>query len=658
MRIFFIFLATIAYGAAMAQWNWVPLSPSHPEINLSSVVWADGEWVALGPEGKLLTSWNSADWTYQSSGMSYSPDQLVAADHWIAALGDAGAVYTSTDHRSWTYRNIGVTSAFTAGAWNGSRMMLIGANGNLASSSDGITWAKTKLATEKNLTCVAWAGDRWVVTASGGLGYVSTDGTSWTAAFSDQYDSPSFLIWNGRYLVMAEFGVLVSSVDGQTWNRDNSYDFSSLISRPVWAGTHFITMQSNGYGAQNFARSSDGVVWETFPGPGLRFSNFAWAGGVLVTVGASGQIYTSLDEKTWTERERFPTKIPLSSLAASDRVMVAVGDKGGLITSPDGRSWTERNSQTNNGFVKVIWTGDKFYAVDGYGVIVTSVDGTEWKDESPSNRVPIADLIWTGERFLAPTATGMRTSFDGKNWVDQDTGFSNYKLTAVAWNGQRYFAGGDQYFTSLDAVHWERILGRDDPYPRMRSMACNADLCIAVGRGEAGSFAIRKEGDRFAVHSSGARSCSSVLWTGKRFLAVCDGVLRSTTDGVDWDAYPIINMSAVARYHDSLFVVGLHGYMYATADSEQQVAVSPRIHSPLPSIRILPGSVRLELGSVPSGPVRANLYTLAGTPVRNAVAVFVGSTVEFATAGLSAGVYRVEAVAGGKRIGRIFCHTR
>ena len=98
--------------------------------------------------------------------------------------------------------------------------------------------------------------------------------------------------------------------------------------------------------------------------------------------------------------------------------------------------------------------------------------------------------------------------------------------------------------------------------------------------------------------------------------------------------------------------------MYVSKDPGSGIGIRARTIAATPVLRILPGSVRLETGFELGPGTRAALFTLTGNRAESAVARFEGTAVEFATGGLAAGIYRIEVMHDGKRLGRIFCHPR
>ena len=116
-----------------------------------------------------------------------------------------------------------------------------------------------------------------------------------------------------------------------------------------------------------------------------------------------------------------------------------------MTTSPDGANWTAtRITGTGTAsFSSLVWAGDRYVAI-GASVIFQSADGIAWTQvASRLNAFTAMDIIWTGELIVAVTADGKAviSPDKGANWLRRDLGTG--ALRAVAWNGSRLAAVGE-----------------------------------------------------------------------------------------------------------------------------------------------------------------------------------------------------------------------
>ena len=123
---------------------------------------------------------------------------------------------------------------------------------------------------------------------------------------------------------------------------------------------------------------STGRLWEErVSGAEEDLLDIVFGGGMYVTVGMLGAIYTSPDGRTWTKIESgiFTT---LRSITRDRGLFVAVGDEGTILTSSDGETWDQNTSGFTSTLHAVTSSGNRFVAVGDDGVMLTSADGAEW----------------------------------------------------------------------------------------------------------------------------------------------------------------------------------------------------------------------------------------------------------------------------------------
>ena len=102
-------LAFLVFAAStLAQETWQS-RPSGVNVPLWSVAYGDGQWVAVGEQGTILTSMDGTAWTVRSSG--FPARWLVGVGYgtpggsglWVV-VGESGLILTSPDAVTWTAR--------------------------------------------------------------------------------------------------------------------------------------------------------------------------------------------------------------------------------------------------------------------------------------------------------------------------------------------------------------------------------------------------------------------------------------------------------------------------------------------------------------------------------------------------------------------------
>jgi len=168
----------------------------------------------------------------------------------------------------------------------------------------------------------------------------------------------------------------------------------------------------------------------------------AYGAGSFVAVGDMGEILTSPDGITWTERDS-GTEKDLRGVAYGAGTFVAVGDKGEILTSPDGITWTEMTSGAEKDLLGVAYGNGRFVAVGSYGEILTSPDGITWTRRDSGTERSFNGVAYGNGIFVAVGQMGeILTSPDGITWTERCSGTSGY-LQKVSCGNDTFVAVGE-----------------------------------------------------------------------------------------------------------------------------------------------------------------------------------------------------------------------
>lgn len=144
----------------------------------------------------------------------------------------------------------------------------------------------------------------------------------------------------GGLVTVGANGSILQSLDGKSWNRQNSGTTEWLLS-VTYGKDHYIAVGDHG----TILSSIDGSAWSRIAG-GLtnqRLNRVAFQKGTFVAVGEAETILTSADGQTWKIANQGGTHW-LRGLAFSTYGQWIAGGEGGVIyLSPDGLSW-KKNS--------------------------------------------------------------------------------------------------------------------------------------------------------------------------------------------------------------------------------------------------------------------------------------------------------------------------
>src|SRR4051812_27456479 len=154
----------------------------------------------------------------------------------------------------------------------------------------------------------------------------------------------------GLFVAVGQDGARVFSADGAKWSAAQTGKEGETYRAVAYGNGFFAAVGS--YGGDNiYARSPDGVAWETgkkeakytkyIRGLGFDGRQFLGIGGDPGSVGDSKPfIVTSADGKSWGDYTEVSGKMIIRRLAFGHGLVVGVGDRGRRAVSRDGgKSW-------------------------------------------------------------------------------------------------------------------------------------------------------------------------------------------------------------------------------------------------------------------------------------------------------------------------------
>ena len=264
-------------------WTQVAL-PDPPEVAFYAVIWAEGQYVAVGHACLNAVSTDGLNWTW---GDRDDGDLMLslAYGEGLYVAGGTNCVYVSKNGLDWTKYRLD-TGAFYLGVAHGNgKFIAVGGSQCIARSKDGRTWNKQQLNPKKWFSGIAFG--------------------------------------NGRFVAVGGDSIFTSK-DGITWKkRKSGVDWEIELVSIAYGHAGFVAL---GYGA--VLGSSDGKKWSQIAylqlpeGPTVEY--LTYANGMYVGVGG-GIIITSPDGVEWTIRET-PNAHSMYGIAGSGSNLVAVGD--------------------------------------------------------------------------------------------------------------------------------------------------------------------------------------------------------------------------------------------------------------------------------------------------------------------------------------------
>ena len=302
------------------QWNWTRQLGPLPYV-LNDVVWNGTRFVAVGDEGKVLTSSDGTDWVERHSGVDADLEAVAYYESDIVAAGSDGTVLLSADSgATWTIKHRGDNTQIRAVAVSPSQIVAGGMDlrtGNvfiIRSLDRGTTWTGVDSwpRIDHFVTALAYGEGIFIAGTyaydndwtSDGIVMVSADGATWhdviVQADVDAIEGVWHLGEGLGFIASGGESSVFTSMDGYNWNGiqtgvDRVDYMSAAVGgyRVVLAGG--ITWWYWWFGTPDFERPAGlamhfGLVtpWEPFNIDGYYQSRgMAWGNERFVSVGQS-----------------------------------------------------------------------------------------------------------------------------------------------------------------------------------------------------------------------------------------------------------------------------------------------------------------------------------------------------------------------------------
>jgi hypothetical protein len=222
-----------AVGEGGKIFTSVNLAPMTERTNPAPGFALNGVWsgvlgfVAGGPNGTLLHSFDGITWTQRTSGTTqtiYAGAGAISTNY--VAVGAGGMTLHSADAIEWTSQGAGDHDLYGA-CYGFNRFVAVGAAGSTQYSTDGSNWAGGAVVTDKTLRAVAYAllpgpdgilnQNLFVAVGDNGAFQTSTDGQGWTLQTPFTTQNLRAITYGGRFVAVGEDGALFISTNGLDW---------------------------------------------------------------------------------------------------------------------------------------------------------------------------------------------------------------------------------------------------------------------------------------------------------------------------------------------------------------------------------------------------------------------------------------------------------
>lgn len=467
---------------------------------LYDVLWTGNRFVIVGDSGTILTSQDGEAWKTATSGTRYGLRKAVLGDSLIVAVGDSGMVVSSRDGEAWTAQATVKTFNLKQVAFGGGRFVATAdyissrSYGALV-SRDGRTWTESRVA--NYYYSLAWVKDRFLASGIREI-YLSKDGETWETRPSQAFSAiKSWLHTGVRWVGMGMYGSVLLSEDGETFAPSHPVLTWRNLESVAWGRGLFVAVGEEG----EIVSSPDGQKWErAVSGTRAALYHVAEHDGLWVAVGDTGTLLTSPDGRAWIKRATGSRK-PIHGVTRCGSRWVATGEDVSL-TSADGVAWTPDSMLVRlfGGIDLVeeapVWSGSRVVVRSRNGEAMASSNGSDWKQGyqmeagRPARLAISSSILWDGRRFVGISRGESLASEDGIIWSRQGNKAAAWPVTPVIRTGGRYVAADAEgtglpstvigwVSLSLDGMAWNAV-----PIPGtlpIQSVTASPDLVVAVG---------------------------------------------------------------------------------------------------------------------------------------------------------------------------------
>jgi hypothetical protein len=210
--------------------TWKVATAVNAGVALNGIAYGAGTYVVVGDGGYIATNTTASNnpgtnnpssttseiitgaWVAQTSGTTQDLYSVAYVNGDFIAVGALGTLLTSHNGVTWTARTSNTANALWQVAYGAGTYVAVGDGGTIISSVDSATWSKQTSPTTQALYTICFGGnDTFVAAGNSGTVVYSTSGAegSWTltsAGTSDLYG----IMGNGTFVAVGAAGATVS----------------------------------------------------------------------------------------------------------------------------------------------------------------------------------------------------------------------------------------------------------------------------------------------------------------------------------------------------------------------------------------------------------------------------------------------------------------
>ncbi|MCC2644366.1 MAG: hypothetical protein K0R94_144 [Burkholderiales bacterium] len=276
-------------------------------------------------------------------------------------------------------------------------------------------------------------------------------------------------------------GTLYTSPGGIIWNVDPSSPGALSVLSILYDGINYIV--AGGISSRSIVTNPTvfGGTWVTrvTAAPGSTINNlFKASNGYIATLSTAANLLTSINGTTWTTRS--VTGNYFTSLWDGS-TYYAFGTAGACASSNILTTWTRRaniattftarGSVYNNGLYVVVGSSTEFKTV----YTTTNPQSVAWTARMTPVTTQLNSIVYAKNQYVTVGNAGViLTSPDAMTWTRQAAGETSANLMTVYYDGTYFWAVGTAIIlVSTDGINWSRAT--------LNSITYNGTNYIAVG---------------------------------------------------------------------------------------------------------------------------------------------------------------------------------
>lgn len=295
-------------------------------VRMRGCAYGNGIYVIVGTSGAVQYSTNNGEtWNIITPFTANVIVSVAYGGGYFICVDSAGGIFKTTNCVEWVQLESPITDIINAIVYVNGKFAFVGANGLIAFSNDATNFNLVNSGTTNELTSITRGLDKYVAVSTAGDILVSINGIDWENKIVDTTHYRTATFGKNLFVIGGASGKIKYSTDAINWI-DATHDSTSSV---------------------NYIRD-------------IKYANGKFYAVMYISTGA-GEIWTSLDGKTWTKTQS--TSARLWCLGYGNDIFFASGDNGAIWVLNQAIDWFDTQPAIEG--EQHIWEKSMYYLTDG-----------------------------------------------------------------------------------------------------------------------------------------------------------------------------------------------------------------------------------------------------------------------------------------------------